>query len=186
MYIENNGVKIDGVFIPPFTLDEGEIVVLSIPNDERFFKTEMLLRDVFIGNIPIQGIKINTKFTFVEHWSESKLKQLLKPCTVGKYLKRNANVNDAFALRIYENDWIKETTKVHLLAGTKKRQLCLFATLSKTNNIIIDLLGTDPKGSFETLKIVQKAVKKKGSAILIDCFENINCNFVKYVKVQTY
>ncbi len=60
----------------------------------------------------------------------------------------------------------------------------MYATLSKTDKVIFDVVGQDPKGAEETYEIVKDIVKKGGSAILLDCFEDMKNDCTKYIELQ--
>ncbi|MGV8830312.1 MAG: hypothetical protein ACWA6U_18545 [Breznakibacter sp.] len=184
MLIENKGINADSFYIPPFDLNVGEIVVLYLFNGQHFYETEMLLKEIFCGKKKDENVIVYKNLTFVEHFIEPKLRRLFYPVTVGEYLKKNANFDSPYATKIYEIDWINEKTKVNTLAGNPRRLLCLYATLSKTENIIFDLAGQDPKGAEETYEIVKDLVKKGGSAILLDCFEDMKNDCTKYIELQ--
>ncbi len=183
MLIKNKGIKTANFYIPPFELNKGEIVVLHLSNGQHFYETEMFLKDLFCGKSKDDNVVVHKNLTFVEHFIESKLRRLFYPVTVGEYLKKNANLNSPFASKIYEIDWINEKTKINTLAGNPRRLLCLYATLSKTDNIIYNVAGQDPQGAYETYKIVKEVVKNGGSAILLDCFEDMKNDCTKYIEL---
>jgi hypothetical protein len=141
MLIENKGIKTDNFFIPSFDLNVGEIVVLYLFNGQHFYETEMFLKDIFCGKTKDENVIVHKKLTFVEHFIEPKLRRLFYPVTVGEYLKKNANLKSPYATKIYEIDWIKEKTRFNRLSGNPRRLLCLYATLSKTDNIVFDVVG---------------------------------------------
>ena len=184
MLIKNKGIETDIFNIPPFDLNQGEIVVLYLFGGQHFYETEMFLKDIFIGRTKDENVEIKEKMSFVEHFKEPKLRRLFYPVTVEEYLKRNANLDSPFASKIYEIDWINKKTKVNTLAGNPRRLLSLYATLSKTKNIVLDLVGQDPKGAKETYEVVKEVVKKGGSAILLDCFNDMKNDCTKYVELQ--
>ncbi len=160
MLIENKGIRTDTFYIPPFDLNVGEIVVLYLFNGQHFYETEMFFKDIFWGKTKEKNVIVHKNLTFVEYFIEPKLRRLFYPVSVGEYLKKNANLDSPYATKIYEIDWINEKTKVNTLAGNPRRLLSLYATLSKTNNIIFDLIGQNPKGAKETYEIVKDVVKK--------------------------
>ena len=184
MLIENKGIRKDNFYIPPFILNEGEIVVLYLFNGQHLYETEMYLKDIFCGKLKNENVLVHKRLTFVEHFRESELRRLFYPVTVGEYLKKEANFESAFATKIYEIDWINEKTKVNTLAGNPRRLLSLYATLSNTKNIVFDVAGQDPQGADETYKIVKEVVKNGGSAILLDCFEDMKNDCTKYIELQ--
>ena len=124
MLIENKGIKTDTFHIPPFDLKVGEIVVLHLFNNQHFYDTEMFLKDIFSGKTKDENVVVVKSLTFVEHFTERNLKRLFYPVTVGKYLKKNANVDSPYATKIYEINWINQKTKVNTLARNLKRLLC--------------------------------------------------------------
>lgn len=184
MLIKNKGIKTDTFYIPPFELKVGEIVVLYLFNGQHFYNTEMYLKDIFIGNIKNKNVIVNQKMTFIEHFIEPKLRQIFRPITVGEYLKKKANLKSPYASKIYEIEWINEKTKINTLPGTPRRLLSLYTTLSKTKNIIFDLAGQDYQGAQKIYKIVKEVVNKGGSAILLDCFEDMKNDCTKYIELQ--
>jgi len=184
MLIENKGIKTDTFKIPPFDLNEGEIIVLHLFNGQHFYETEMFLKDIFCGKTIDENVVVSKNSTFVEHFIEPKLRRLFYPVTVGEYLKKNADLNSHYATKIYETEWITEKTKVNTLAGNPRRLLSLYATLSKTSNIVFDVVGQDPKGAEEIYEIVKDVVKKGGSAILLDGFEDMKNDCTKYIELQ--
>lgn len=184
MHIECKGIKTDTFFIPSFELNDGDIIVICLFNGSHSQDAEILLTDIFCGNTKHENVLINKKMTFVEHIVEPKLRSMFYPGTVGKYLKVNAVFDSPYARRIYEIDWINEKTKLNTLARNPRRLLSLYATLSKTSNIIFDIIGQDPKGIRETFEIVKTEVKNGGSAIMFDYFENLRGTCEKYIELQ--
>ncbi|WP_341902976.1 hypothetical protein [Fluviicola taffensis] len=184
MRIQNKGIRTDAFYIPPFDLKEGEIVVIYLSNGPHFFQTEMFLKDIFSGSKKNENVEVYEKLTFVEHFIEPKFRRLFRPVTVGEYLKKNADLESPFATRIYENKWIHKKRKVNELAGTPRKLVSLYATLSKTSDIIFDLTGVDPKGAEEVFGIVREVVRKGGSAILLDSFEDMKNECDKYIELQ--
>ncbi len=184
MLIENKGIKTDTFYIPPFDLNVGEIIVLHLFNGQHFYETEMFLKDVFIGKEQDENVVIHKNLTFVEHFIEPKIRRFFYPVTVEEYLKKNADLKSPYAAKIYEIEWINQKTKVNTLAGNPRRLLSLYATLSKTNNIVFDVVGQSPKGAEETYEVVKEVVNNGGSAILLDCFEDMKNDCTKYVELQ--
>ncbi|MCL9806555.1 hypothetical protein NAT51_13550 [Flavobacterium amniphilum] len=184
MLIENKGIQTDAFYVPPFTLKKGEIIILHLFNDERSHNAEMVLKDIFTGKLKDKNVIVYTALTFVDYIFEPKFKSLFRPFNVGNYLKKNANSNSPYATKIYETDWITPKTKINWLPGTPRKQLSLFASLTKTNNIIFDLSGLDKKGAEETYMIVKEIVKKGGAAIFLDYFGDIKNDCTQYIELQ--
>lgn len=182
--IENKGIQTDLFYVPPFTLNEGEIIIINLFHGPHFYETEMLLKDLFCGKKNHESVIIHKKMAFAEHFRESNFKDIFYPMTVGKYLRKNTNPASPYAAKIYETEWINKKIKVNTLAGKPRRLLTLYAALSKTNNIVFDLAGLDPEGAKETYKIVQEVVKKGGSAILLDGYDDMKNDCTKYIELQ--
>ncbi|GIQ58183.1 hypothetical protein Flavo103_13190 [Flavobacterium collinsii] len=182
--LENKGIKTDTYYVPPFVLHEGEEILLFLFNGGCFYETEMFLKDIFCGITKNENVTLHRKMTFVEHFKESNFRSRFYPTTVGKYLRKNANLDDPFSKKIFEIEWITSKTKVSTLAGTPRRLLCLYAALSKTKDIIFDLVGQDPAGAEFTFKMVKEAVKDGGSAILLDCFNGTKEHASKCIELE--
>jgi hypothetical protein len=184
MLIENKGIRRSNFYIPSFDLKEGEIIVLYLYNGQHFHETEMLLKDIFTGKTKNENVIVHKKITFVEHFKEPAHRRLFYPVTVKEYLKKNAELSSPFATRIYENKWINEKTKINTLPGNSRRLLSLYTTLSWTKDIVFDLVGQDPIGAELTYKTVKEVVREGGSAILLDCFEDMKYDCNKYIELQ--
>ncbi|MEO8239413.1 MAG: hypothetical protein ABI793_00565 [Flavobacterium sp.] len=184
MLIESKGIRTDTFYIPSFELNEGEIIVLHLFNGQHFYETEMFLKDIFCGIMKHENVVVNKSLIFVEHFIEPTLRRLFYPVKVGEYLKKKANFDSPYATKIYEIDWINEKTKMNTFSGNPRRLLSLYATLSKTKNIVFDLVAQDPKEAEETYAVVKEVVKKGGSAILLDCFGDMKNDCTKYIELQ--
>lgn len=185
MLIENQGIKKDNYLIPPFVLKEGEIIVLHIFGGQHFHRTELYLKDIFTGKVKHENVIVYKPLTFVEDIFEPRWRSLFFPITVGEYLKKNANLNNEYATKIYEtNNWITKKTKIHHLAGTLRKQLSVLATLSKSKNIVFDLVGQDPLGAEEIYKFVKENVKNGGSGILIDWTDDMKNDCTQFIQLQ--
>ncbi|WP_312077318.1 hypothetical protein [Chryseobacterium sp.] len=182
--LKNEGLETESFFLPPFELKSGEIVVIHLFNGAHFYETETLIKNIFCGVIKNKNVEIHKDLTFVEHFKEPKLREIFYPITVREYLKKNANFNNSYSTKIYETSWINKKTKVNSLAGNPRKLLSLYATLSKTNNIVFDLAGQDPIGAQQTYNIVKDEVKNGGSAILLDGFDEMKNDCTKYIELQ--
>jgi hypothetical protein len=184
MLIENKGIKTDKYFIPPFDLNEGEIIVIHLGNGQHFYEAEIFLKDIFTGKTINNNLKVNRPLKFVEHFFEPTIRRLIYPVTVGEYLRKNANLKDKFSEKIFETNWINTKTKVNTLAGNPRKLLSLYSTLSKTKNIVFDLAGQDAQGAKDTYEIVKTCVNNGGSAILLDSFDDMKTDCTKYIELE--
>lgn len=184
MLIENKGIRRSNFYIPSFDLKEGEIILLYLHNGLHFHDTEMLLKDIFTGKAKDENVIVHKNLTFVDHFKEPEYRRLFYPVTVIEYLKKNADLSSPFATKIFENKWIKEKTKINTLPGNPRRLLSLYTTLSRTKDIVFDLVGQDPMGAELTYKTVKEVVNEGGSAILLDCFGDMKYDCNKYIELQ--
>ncbi len=121
MIIENKGIIEDKYFIPPFQLNEGEIIVLHLFGGQHFHPIELYLKDIFTGKIKHKNVLVHKPLAFVEYIFEPQWRSFLYPITVGEYLKKNANLNNEYASKIYKtNSWISKKMKIYNLPGNKK------------------------------------------------------------------
>lgn len=184
MLIQCKGIKTEDYYIPPFTLNKGEIVVLYLYNSMHFYDMSMWLKDIFTGKIKHENVIIKDHFSFVEHFIEPKWRRIFYPVTVHEYLKKNAYKSDSLSRKIYEIDWITKKTRVNTLAGNPRKLLSLYSTLSKTKNIIFDLVAQDPQGAKETYDFVKENIKGGGAAILFDGYDEFKNDCTKFIELE--
>ena len=67
MLLENKGHTIGDFFIPPFTVDKGEILTIYMFGGEHFFPLEKKLADIFTGKVKSDNIKIYGQFHFIKN-----------------------------------------------------------------------------------------------------------------------
>jgi hypothetical protein len=93
--LENRGFVTEYFRVPPFDLNEGEIVLFNLYGGWHFFETQMLLKDIFSGKRRHDSVIVHQPLTFVPHFVEPTLRRLFWPVTVGEYLKKNADLSRA-------------------------------------------------------------------------------------------
>ncbi len=184
LIIKSNGIKTESFYLPPFKLNKGEIVVIFLYNGTHVFDIEMQLKNIFNGSIKHENVTINHNLTFVDHIHESEFRRIFCPISVGEYLKKNVDLESFYANKIYEIDWITPKTKINNLPGNPRKQLSLYSTLSKTNNIMFDFIGQDPLGAKETYEIVKNEILQGGSAILFETFQNMKNDCTTYIEIE--
>jgi len=182
--LENKGIQTDTFYLPAFVLLEGEVVVLFLNNRGHYNDTEMFLKDIFCGKIKHENVILHRKMKYVDYFRRSYFRDTFFPLTVGRYLKKNADLKSPFPNRIYEDKWIKKETKIEKLAGTQRKLLTLYATLSKTKDIVFDLPALDWEGTEFAFKMVADAVKDGGSAILLDGIENMKEYAAEFIELE--
>jgi hypothetical protein len=182
--LENKGIKTDTYYIPPFTLYEGEIIVLHLYNGKHLYDAEIFLRDIFCGKTKHENVTLYRKMTFVEYFKRSYFRNTFFPLTVKRYLKKNANLKSPLSQKIFEDKWIKPETKIERMAGTPRKLLTLYAALSKNKDIVFDLPALDWQGHEFAFKEVKEIVKDGGSAILLDAFDNMKEHGSKTITLE--
>src|SRR5688572_17634330 len=121
MILESKGIKTDRYYIPPFELQEGEIVVINLYGGAHYYDLKTELVDIFTGRTKHASVNILRPLTFVKHFIEPAFRRIFYPVTVSDYLKRNANEKSHFATKIYDNKYITKKTKVQSLAGDSRK-----------------------------------------------------------------
>ncbi|MHC0440811.1 hypothetical protein [Flavobacterium sp. 3-210] len=182
--LENKGIKTDTYYIPPFTLYEGEIIVLFLYNGMHFYDTEMYLKDIFCGIIKHENVTVNRKMSFVDFFKESKFRDIFFPATVNRFLKKDADLTNPFLVKLFEDIYVTRKTKINKLGGTQRKLLNLYKTFSKTKDIVFDVAGLDPHGATLTFKMVNEVVKNGGSAILLDGFDDMKEHTSKFITLE--
>lgn len=186
MLIECKGIRTEDYYIPPFTLKKGEMLVLNLQNGMHFYNLSMQLKDIFSGKVKHERVAINSALSFVDYFKEPAWRRALYPVTVKEFLKKNSNTKNRSADKIYDIKWITGATKVNTLAGSPRKLLTLYATLSKTKHIVFDLSGIDPRGTEEIFNIVKEEIKNDGAAILLDHCANMKQNCSKYLEAEIF
>lgn len=182
--IKSNGIKTERFYIPPFELNKGEAIVIKLLNNGHSFDIEMFLKDIFIGKIKYKGTSISQTPTFVDHVRESEFRRILFPITVGEYLKKNADLGNSYAKKIYETDWINKKTQINKLPGNPRKLLSLYSVLSKFQNIIVDFAGQDLQGIGFCCNIILEEINKGGSAIIFDATNSVRNNYFRYIEIE--
>ena len=144
----------------------------------------MDLVDIFTGKIANENVTVFRPLTFVKHFKESNFRRIFYPTSIGEYLKLNANFENDFAKKIYETSWMNKNIKIKTLYGNARKSLALFATLSKTNDIVFDLVAVDPEGGKYLYGIIKNEIKNGGSAIFIDWTDEMKNDCSKYVAIE--
>ncbi|HTJ53211.1 MAG TPA: hypothetical protein VL443_27340 [Cyclobacteriaceae bacterium] len=182
--IQSTGISIDNFYIPPFTLDKGEIVIIQLPNGPYFEELLFKLVDILTDKIKNENIEIGTALRFIEQVNEGYWRTLFFPSTVKRYIRKHSNPGNDVATTIYEFDGINQNTKISKLPGTQRKLLSLWTTFSWTDKIIFDLRGIDPLGGQRIYDLMKKLVGNSGAAILIDYNDEFKDNCTRLVKFE--
>lgn len=185
MIAQSTGFDIGRFGIPPFELNQGELLGICLYGGQHFFDLRMNLVALFTGRKTNPQLVMHQKLHFVEHFKESNFRSLFFPTTVKRYLASNGNLNEDVLKRLYELDKrVRPATKVKSLGGNPRKWLSLFATLSLSDKIIFDLSGQDPPGAEQTLEIVKQYVDRGGAAVLLENCEDSEDSCKKFIRVQ--
>ncbi|MBS0027704.1 hypothetical protein ACTJJ0_03480 [Chitinophaga sp. 22321] len=175
---------VDNFYFPSFILTKGDIIIIHLPCGPYFRPVELKMIDILTGKQYNDLIEINTPLKYVEHIAEKSFWHRFFPLTVGGYLDKYANKSNPVCNMIYNTKWITPKTKIQTLAGTPRRQLSLYATLSWTDKIIFDLAGVDPQGGQQIYNFVKTVVQSGGSAILFDYTDEFKDDCTRFIKAQ--
>jgi hypothetical protein len=185
MIIKSKGIIKENLFIPPFELNEGELIVLHLYGGGHYNALKNYLQGIFTGKLKNENVIIYKPLAFVDYIYEPKLRRLFYPMTVGEYLKKHAKPNSEYATKIYEtNDWITKKTRLNTLFGTSRKLLSLFAKLSNSKDILFDLDGQDPLGAIDMYEFVKQNVKNGGSGILLDWTDELRNDCTKFIQLE--
>ncbi|KXX66940.1 hypothetical protein [Flammeovirga sp. SJP92] len=185
MIVKCKGFTIGKFKIPPFELNEGELLRIYLCSGGGFLELEKELVKLFTGERNIPELEIHHDLTFVDRIKESKLRSIFFPMTVEKYIKHKGKPDSDISNRIYQiDDFIKPKTKIITLPGNHMKWLSLLTVFSKSNKIIFDLLGQDPLGVEKTLGLVNESIIRGGSAILLDNFDDLETKSDKFIRAE--
>jgi hypothetical protein len=172
--IESKGIRTYNYFLPPFTLKDGELVMVYLYSGAHFYKLAMEMADIFTGKTAHDKVTIQRPLTFVADFPEPRWRNLFNPLTVEKYLK-NFNL-DEFGLY--------RKTRINRLDNISKKLLSLRGVLSTTNAIVFDLRGLGGMGATEVFEVIKAFIKNGGSAILLDDAPDLKNECDKYVELE--
>jgi len=174
MLIQFKEQQIGNFIVPSFTLSEGELVVIKLPEGQDLFDMTRELNSILtnIGNTEVAVVDIPLKYAghFLKLHS---FLETLFPTTVGKWFRKNANQKNSVFNKVYNDfDWLTPKTKLIKIPRTPLRMISIYSTLSWTTNIVFDLVGVDPAGGQKIYAMVKEVVKNGGAAILYGrCYE---------------
>jgi hypothetical protein len=184
MLIDCKGIRTDKYHIPPFTLNKGELVVLYLYDGMHFYDLAMWLKDIFTGKVEHDNVIIYNPLSFVEHFKEPALRRMFHPITVKEFVKKNIGETNEYSKKIYQIAGTTGKTKVKMLMGGPKKLLGLYATLSKTNNIVFNLKGVNAIGAKDVYTAIRENMAKGHAAILLDYCNDLKHDCTKYIEME--
>jgi hypothetical protein len=182
--VQSRGLTIDRFYIPPFTVEKGDIVILELPNGPNFMEVLSRMVDLLTRKQEISNVTINADFVFVNHIVEKEWTRFFLPMTVGRFIKRNANPSDRNVNNVYDLCDLKPTTQIRRLPGNHRKILSMLTALSWTNNIIFDLAGVDPTGGKKAYNLAKENARSGGTVILLDNYDDFKNDCTKYIKYE--
>ena len=182
--LENQGFQVDKYKVPPFKLNQGEIVTLNLGNGSHFYDLERKLISIFNCPVSTEKLKINEQLIFAEHIRLNRWTEFFYPLTVERYLRSNAQETE-MPLSRFPDDRLKPGNKISHLAGNPRRFLSIYAAISKCDGLIFDLVGVDPQGALDIYEIVEEFVtSKNGYAILLNNFDDMKGKCDKHYDIE--
>jgi len=184
MLIKFSEQIVNNFFIPSFTLTHSEIVIIQLPSGPFFQVVEFEMIKLLTGKVANETVDVTSPLKYVEYFSESVFRSHFFPITVAGYLNKYANTANPICKRIYDSEWIRPETKVCTLAGSPRRELALYVTLSWTTSIIFDLAGLDPEGGQKIYGLVKELVKEGVSGILFDYTDEFRDDCTTFIQAK--
>jgi hypothetical protein len=182
--IQSKGLIIDDFYIPPFTVDKGDLVIIQLPNGPYF--TEVLFRmvDVLTRRQYIPDVSVNADFKFVDHITGTGWTRFFRPLTVGRFIKQHGNPGNRVVDKVYDLCDIKPSTEIRRIPGNHKKILSMLTSLSWTNNLIFDLLGLDPTGGEKAYDLAKENIRNGGTVILLNNYDDFKNDCTRYIKYE--
>ncbi len=182
--IESKGMKIGKFYLPPFTLNESEIVVCFLYGGAHFYELMIGLAAFFTGKLKNENVTIYKPLGFVEPIKGRSYRRLFYPVTVGGYIKKHGNPNNKIAENIYNHYGIHPKTGINSLEWTERKMLSLYAVLSHNKNIILDFLGISPQGMEDVYQVLRENVMNGGTVLILDNFPDFKDWCTKFITVE--
>ena len=184
LILESKGIKTDQYFIPPFELCEGELIIIYMENHRYLEDMKLELVSILAGMKKHKNVQVLKPLTFAKSIEESMLRRVINPMSVGRYLKRNANLESSVVSRIFEIDTFTKKDKIKNLNTSERKRLSRCSVFSKTKNVSFDLRGEGVNYYLKTYEFVKEEVKNGGAAILVDWCDDLKNNCSKFITIE--
>lgn len=177
--------EFEGITIPKFNLDFGELIRLCIPNFDS--KGNSLVHSFRFGLLN-HFEKTIPKAKWSKAYSESTFRKYLKPLTLENHISQTLNIDKIKSKEIAEYLELPPKEKVNNLTLGKRKALAITCDFKKNDTLIFDYFGVGAKESEYLEKIVNSEIKKGKRGITIDRLEfnqndEINKN-IRRIKVS--
>jgi hypothetical protein len=134
--VHSTGFKIDNFFVPPFTVQQGEVLIIDIGNGPYIVSLRDRLLNIFSKRESCNNVIVKDPFTPVTHIEESAWQRLFTRPTVKKHIKNAGNPGSQLPNKIYDTADINPKTKINELAGTvpENAKCALFTFVVRQNS----------------------------------------------------
>lgn len=185
MLISFNGQQTGDIHIPPFSLSDGEIAIMSIPAGTRQQEIRSLCTEVLLS-LTQHGIKTETPFMYVDGPQQSLVGRLFNPMSVKDYIRKHANLANSIAQLVYDlDDEIYPRHRMNALSSLQLKMVTLYTALSWTNRIILDLYGLDEAGAHQLYDVMKQYAAIGGASFVLTYDQAFGENGHTFIPVTT-
>ncbi|NLR63293.1 hypothetical protein HGH92_03150 [Chitinophaga varians] len=191
LLLDNKGFRTAEWFIPPFVLQERELVVLNLKDPVNAMAVQNPVVDIVTGKTKCTEVNVRHPLTYVPHFRQSWFRRRFNPVSVGEYVKKNIGPASEYAGIIYEycdvceqQGNIDRHTQMDRLMGGPKRLLTLCAALHRYRYIVYDMRAVGPEAVGFIHELVKRHVSRGGAALLLDRYEELKQDCSRYVEVE--
>lgn len=182
--VQSKGLTIDNFYIPPFTVNKGDMVIIELPNGPHFSEVLFKMVDLLTRRQESPDIHVSADFKFVSHITETGWKRFFRSMTVGRYIREHSNPTNKIVDKVYDICNIKPSTEIRRMQGNHRKILSMLNTLSWTNNFIFDLVGVDPTGGAKAYDLAKENIRNDGTVILLDNYDDFKNDCTRYIKYE--
>ena len=185
--IDCKGFQIDRFYIPPFRLNEGEMINLECYGGAHFFPLSQQLATLFSGLVKHENITVFEHMGYAERIKEDRLRQLFSPLTIEKYLKYHSKGGrlDDLKLPFVKENSLSNTSLICRLGQDENRLLSIYAELTKQCGVIFDFLGVGSYSGEQIVDFILELINKENKcAILLNNFNDLQDKDVKHIQIQ--
>ncbi|WP_295128053.1 hypothetical protein [uncultured Chitinophaga sp.] len=184
MLISFKGQQHGDVFIPPFTLQDGEIAVIRIPAGARRQEMKKVCLDMLLS-VTDMAVRTEVPFTYVDEAQQSFMGRLLHPVSVKDYIRKYGSPANAVARQVYDTDEnIFPNDRFNSLTPAGRKLVALYTALSWSHRMIIDLGELDKAGARQVYKVVKQYADIGGSAVVLVSDDDLQEKATHFVSVS--
>jgi hypothetical protein len=170
MLLKSIGFTLYGQYVPPFEMQEGEIITINIVGYTNQGTTlEFALLDIFSGRQVHPSVTVHKPFTLIPYFRDNSWRRWFRKTKVSHVFKRY-DVPIEVQHEICNLLYVKNDTPINHLAGSPRKQIMWYSGVTTNANIVIGLAGMDSKGVENAYQYTQKHLNPKGGAIIINIY----------------